>query len=40
MISVALIGAAVTGLCAYRLSIAELNSQFAVLTLMTVLIGS
>lgn len=40
MISVALIGAAVTGLCAYRLPIAALNSKFAVLTLITVLIGS
>ena len=40
IVSVALIGAAVTGLCAYRLPIAQLNSKFAVLTLITVLIGS
>jgi len=40
MVSVALIGAAVTVLCAYRLPIAELNSKFVVLTLITVLIGS
>lgn len=40
MVSVALIGAAVTGLCAYRLPIAELDSKFVVLTLITVLIGS
>ena len=40
IVSVALIGAAVTGLCAYRLPIAELNSKFVVLTLITVLIGS
>jgi len=40
IVSVALIGAAVMGLCAYRLPIAELNSKFVVLTLITVLIGS
>jgi uncharacterized membrane protein len=40
MVSVALIGAAVAGLCAYRLPIAELNSKFVVLTLITILIGS
>ena len=40
IVSVALIGAAVTALCAYRLPVAELNSKFVVLTLITVLIGS
>lgn len=40
MYAVALIGAAVTVLCAYRLPIACLDSRFAALTLITVLIGS
>lgn len=40
MLSVALIGAAVAALCAYRLPIAELNSQFVVLLLIALLIGS
>jgi diguanylate cyclase (GGDEF)-like protein/PAS domain S-box-containing protein len=40
MSSVALIGAAVTALCVYRLPVAQLNSKFAALALITLLIGS
>ncbi|HCX29519.1 MAG TPA: hypothetical protein DHU55_07065 [Blastocatellia bacterium] len=40
MSCVALIGAAVTALCIYRLPVAQLNLQFAVLVLVTLLIGS
>jgi diguanylate cyclase (GGDEF)-like protein/PAS domain S-box-containing protein len=40
MLSVAIIGAAVTVLCITRLPVAQLNSQYAVLVLITVLIGS
>lgn len=40
MFSVAIIGAAVTVLCIYRLPAAQLSSQYAVLALITVLIGS
>lgn len=40
LFSVALIGAAVTALCAWRLPFAQLDSKFAALALITVLIGS
>ncbi len=40
MFAVALIGAAVTALCIYRLPAAQLTSQYAVLAVITVLIGS
>jgi diguanylate cyclase (GGDEF)-like protein/PAS domain S-box-containing protein len=40
MFSVALTGAAVTAICASRLPSANLNSEFVVLALITVLIGS
>ncbi|MFN2515473.1 MAG: diguanylate cyclase [Pyrinomonadaceae bacterium] len=40
MFSVAIIGAAVTALCVYRMPAAQLTSQYAVLALITVLIGS
>jgi hypothetical protein len=40
LFSVALTGAAVTALCAWRLPFAQLDSKFAVLALITVLIGS
>ena len=40
MFSVALIGAAVTALCAWRLPFGQLDSKFAALALITVLIGS
>ena len=40
MYAVALLGAAVTVMCAYRLPITRLDSRFAALTLITVLIGS
>jgi diguanylate cyclase (GGDEF)-like protein/PAS domain S-box-containing protein len=40
LFSVALAGAAVTALCAWRLPFANLDSKFVVLTLITVFIGS
>jgi diguanylate cyclase (GGDEF)-like protein/PAS domain S-box-containing protein len=40
LFSVALIGAAVTALCAWRLPFGQLDSKFAALALITVLIGS
>ena len=40
MFSVALIGAAVTALCAYRLPVAQLDSKFIALVLITILVGS
>ena len=40
MFSVALTGAAVTAVCVWRLPFAQLDSEFAVLALITVLIGS
>ena len=40
LFSVALTGAAVTALCAWHLPLARLDSEFAVLALITVLIGS
>ncbi len=40
MLSVALIGAAVTALCAYRLPVAQLDSKFIALVLITILVGS
>jgi len=40
LFSVALTGAAVTAVCAWRLPFARLDSKFAVLALITVLIGS
>jgi diguanylate cyclase (GGDEF)-like protein/PAS domain S-box-containing protein len=40
LFSVALAGAAVTAICAWRLPFAKLDAKFVVLTLITVLIGS
>lgn len=40
MFSIALIGAAVTVVCAYRLPFMQLESRFAALALITVLVGS
>ncbi len=40
MLSVALVGAAAALLCAYRLPLAQLDSKFLALTLITVFIGS
>jgi diguanylate cyclase (GGDEF)-like protein/PAS domain S-box-containing protein len=40
MLSVALIGGAVTALCAYRLPVAQLDFKFVALLVITILIGS
>ena len=40
MVAVAVIGAAVTAVCAYRLPVTQLDSKFLALTLITVFIGS
>ncbi len=40
LFSVAIAGAAVTSICVWRLPVAQLNSKFVVLALITVLIGS
>lgn len=40
MFSVAFIGAAITALCAYRLPLAQLDTKYAALALVTVLVGS
>lgn len=40
MSSIALIGAAVTAMCVYQLSLAQLDAGFAILTLITILVGS
>jgi diguanylate cyclase (GGDEF)-like protein/PAS domain S-box-containing protein len=40
MFSVAFIGAAITALCVYRLPFSQLDTKYAALTLVTVLVGS
>ncbi len=40
MSSIALIGAAVVGVCAYGLSVAQLDAGFAIISLLTILVGS